>query len=175
MNIHYTARQGHLTPDIKAYCDKRLAELKRMMSFATDVDVILSHEKNRQKAEIHVRAKGAGLVVIEESPDMMSSLHQAFDALEKKIRKEREKFREKKRRGGRERKLFAQPAAEEGEGEKRVIRAAHFSAKPLTVEEAALQLDLKKREVYVFRMEGTEKWAVLYRRKDGHYGLVQPE
>jgi len=175
MNIHFTARQGHLTPDLKAFCDERLDELKRLMSFATDVDVILSREKNRQKAEIHVRAKGGGLVVVEESPDMLNSLHLAFDSLEKKIRKERAKYRERKRRGGRERKSFALPAAEAAEGEKRVIPADHFSAKPMTVEEAALQLDLKKREVYVFRMEGTEKWAVLYRRKDGHYGLVQPE
>ena len=45
----------------------------------------------------------------------------------------------------------------------------------MTVEEAALELDLKKREVLVFRMEGTEKWAVLFRRKDGNYGLVEPE
>jgi len=175
MNIHYTARQGHLTPDIKSFCDERLADLKRLMSFATDVDVIVAHEKNRHKAEIHVRAKGAGLVVVEESPDLMNSLHLAFDALEKKIRKEREKYREKKRRGGRVRKSFALPAVEAGEEEKRVIRAAHFSAKPLTVEEAALELESRKKEVYVFRMEGTEKWAVIYRRKDGHYGLVQPE
>ena len=175
MNIHFTSRQGHLTPDVKAFCDERLAELKRLMGFATDVDVILSREKSRQKAEIHVRDKGGGLVVVEESPDIMNSLHLAFDALEKKIWKEREMYREKKRRGGRERKSFALPAAETGEGEKRVIRAAHFSAKPMTIEEAALELDLKKREVFAFRMEGTEKWAVLYRRKDGHYGLVQPE
>ena len=147
MNIHYTARQGHLTPDIKAYCDRRLAELKRLMGFATDVDVILSHEKSRQKAEIHVRAKGGGLVVIEESPDMMNSLHLAFDALEKKIRKEREKYREKKRRGGRERKSFALPAAEAGEGDKRVIRADHFSAKPLTLMEIAQEIGVHESTV----------------------------
>jgi putative sigma-54 modulation protein len=45
----------------------------------------------------------------------------------------------------------------------------------MTIEEAFLHLDLKKKEVFVFRMEATEKWAVLFRRKDGHYGLVQPE
>jgi putative sigma-54 modulation protein len=175
MNIHYTARQSHLTPEVKTYCERRLTELKRLMGFATEVDVILSHEKNRERAEIHVKAKGAGLVVVEESSDVLSALHMAFDALEKKIKKEREKYREKKRRGGRERKSFALPAAETGEPEKRVIRADYFSAKPMTLEEAALELDLKKKEVYVFRMESTEKWAVIYRRKDGHYGLVEPE
>ena len=120
--------------------------------------------------------KGGGLVVVEESHDMMNSLNLAFDALEKKLKKEREKFREKKRRGGRERKEFGLPAASEpAEAEKRVIRSRYTAAKPMTLEEAALELELKKKEVFVFRMEGTEKWAVLFRRKDGHYGLVEPE
>ena len=61
--------------------------------------MILAHARNRHKAEIHVRAKGAGIVVVEESHDLMNSLNLAFDDLEKKIKKEREKFREKKRRG----------------------------------------------------------------------------
>lgn len=175
MNIHYTARQTHLTPDIKEYCERRLAALERLVSSVTEVDVILSHEKNREKAEIHIKAKGAGLVVIEESHNMLDSLNLAFDALEKKIKKEREKYREKKRRGSRERKAFALPAAEGSESGRKVVRADYFSAKPMTIEEAFLHLDLKKKEVFVFRMEATEKWAVLFRRKDGHYGLVQPE
>jgi len=175
MNIHYTARQTQLTSDIKEYCERRLAALERLLGFVTEVDMILSQEKNRQKAEIHVKAKGAGLVVIEESHDILNSLHLAFDALEKKIKKEREKYREKKRRGSRERKSYALPAIEAGESEKRVIRADYYSAKPMTFEEALLQFDLKKKEVFVFRMSGTEKWTVLFRRKDGNYGCVQPE
>lgn len=175
MNIHYTARQTQLTPDLKDYCARRLSSLAKLLDFATDIDIILSSEKNRQKAEIHVQAKGAGLVVVEESHDMLNSLNLAFDSLEKKMKKEREKYREKKRRGSRERKAFALPAQETGEAEKKVIRSDFFSAKPMTLEEALIQFDLKKKEVFVFRIMGAEKWAVLFRRKDGHYGLVQPE
>jgi putative sigma-54 modulation protein len=174
MNIQYTARQSHLTPEVKAYCDKRLGDLAGMLGPAASVDVILAHEKNRQKAEIHITTKGAGLVVVEESADMLNSLNQAFDALEKKIKKERAKFREKKRRGGRERKSLALPA-EPSEPRKRILRSDFYSAKPMTVEEAVIQFELKKKEVFMFRRESTEAWAVLYRRKDGNYGLVQPE
>jgi len=174
MRTHYTARQAHLTPEVREYCEERLGGLERLLSPATDADVILSHEKNRQKAEVHIRTKGGGLVVIEESADMLVSLAQAFDALEKKLKKEREKFREKKRRGGRERKGIDLPS-EPGETGPKILRADYFASKPMSVEEAVIQLEIKKKEVFVFRMEGTEKWAVLFRRKDGNYGLVRPE
>lgn len=176
MNVHYTARQTTLTPEVKAYSERRLAALNKLLGFVTEVDVILSQEKNRHKAEIHVKAKGAGVVVVEESHEMVASLKEAFDALEKKIKKEREKFRERKRRGSRDRKLFALPESAEGEpGRKRIVKADHYSAKPMTVEEAALELDLRKKEVFMFRVEGPETWAVLFRRRDGQVGLVQPE
>lgn len=174
MNIHYTARQATLTPEIKAYCEKRLSRLKDLVGDVVDVNVILIVQKNRNKAEINVRAKGGGLVVLEETLDMMDSLNRAFDNLEKKVRKERVKGRDKKRRGGRERKILV-PVLEAPEPGKRVIRSNYFSLKPMSIEEALIQIDIKSKEVFLFRRDGSEEWAVVYRRKDGHYGLVEPE
>jgi putative sigma-54 modulation protein len=105
---------------------------------------------------------------------MPNSLNLAFDSLEKKIRKEREKFRERRRRKGRERKDLGLPVEAE-EPVRRIVRSSNYSLKPMPVEEAVLQLDVKNREVFVFRREGSEKWAVLFRRKDGNIGLVEPE
>ncbi len=174
MNVHYTARQIQLAPDLREYCEKRFKSLERLLNFATSVDVILSSEKNRQKAEIHIKAKGAGLVIVEESHDMLNSLNLAFDSLEKKIKKEREKYREKRRRSSRERKGFALPAEAVEKGG-RIVRTDYFTAKPLTLEEAVFRFNLNKKEVLMFRRSGEEKWAVLFRRKDGNYGLVEPE
>lgn len=174
MNVHFTARQAVLTPEIRDYCEKRLGSLRSLSGDIMDVNVILGVQKNRSRAEIHVKAKGASLVVTEESLDMMSSLNQAFDNLEKKIKKEREKWRERKRRGGRERKEFV-AFPETAEAEKRVIRSPVFSAKPLSLDEALAQFESKNRDVLVFRREGSERWAVLFRRKDGNLGLVEPE
>jgi len=174
MNVHYTARQAALTPEIQSYCEKRLGRLKALVDDVLDVNIILIVQKNRSKAEINVRAKGGGLVVVEETLDMMDSLNRAFDTLEKRIRKERAKWRDRKRRGGRERKVLA-PAVEAPEPEKRVVRSPHYSLKPMSIEEALVQLDIKNKEVFLFRREGSEDWAVVYRRKDGHYGLVEPE
>ena len=174
MNVNYTARQATLTPEIRTYCEKRLARLKNLVDDVLDVNVILIVQKSRNKAEINVRAKGGGLVVVEETLDMMDSLNKAFDTLEKRIRKERAKWRERKRRGGRERKVLA-PAVEVPEVEKRIVRANYFSLKPMSLEEAVVQLDAKAKEVFLFRREGSQEWAAVYRRKDGHYGLVEPE
>lgn len=174
MNVHYTARKAALTPEIRAYCEKRLSRLKNLVDDVLDVNITLIVQKNRNKAEINVRARGGGLVVVEETLDMMDSLNRAFDNLETKVRKERAKWREKRRRGGRERKALV-PVLEAPEPEKRVIRSGHFSLKPMSIEEALVQIDIKNKEVFLFRREGVEKWAVLFRRKDGHYGLVEPD
>ena len=177
MNVQYTSRHEPLEPELREFCQARFKALSKLMSFATDVDVITSLEKNRHKAEIHVLAKGGGLMVEEEGPDLAGSLHRAFEHLEKKLKKDRDKFREKKRRGRRERKELASPVepGAPAEPERRFVRAALYSAKPMTVEEALTQFELKKKEVLMFRLEDTEDWAVLYRRKDGRVGLVEPE
>jgi putative sigma-54 modulation protein len=174
MNVRYTARQAALTPEIRAYCEKRLGRLKDLVDDVLDINVILAIQKGRSKAEIHVQAKGRGLVVVEETLDMMDSLNRAFDTLETRVRKERAKWRERKRRGGRERKALA-PAVEAPGPEKRVVRANYFSLKPMSLDEALVQLDAKAKEVFLFRREGSKEWAAVYRRKDGHYGLVEPE
>lgn len=174
MNVQYTARQSTLTPEIKAYCEKRLARLKDLVDEILDVNVILISQKSRHKAEINVRAKGGGLVVVEETLDIMDSLNRAFDTMEKRVRKERAKWREKKRRGGRERKILA-PAVEVPERETRVVRANFYSLKPMSLEEAIVQLDVKNKEVFLFRREGSQQWSAVFRRKGGQYGLVEPE
>ena len=174
MNIHYTARQAEVTPEIEEYCEKRVERMKGLARDVLEINIVLAVEKNRHKAEIQVKAKGGGLVVAEETMEMMNSLKKAFDSLEKRLKKEREKWREKKRRGGRERKTI--PGPEETPGpEKRIVRSQSYSLKPMSLDEAIIQLEVKNRDVFVYRREGSEKWAVVYRRKDGNVGLVEPE
>lgn len=174
MNVHYTARQTTITPDIRQYCEKRLKSLAKILGSVIEVDLIFSVEKYRHKVEINAKAKGSSLVVTEETHDMFNSLNLAFDSLEKKLKKEREKFREKKRRKNREKKAFSS-FLERGEEEKKIIRSTDYSLKPMPLEDALVKFDFDKKEIFVFRKLGSEKWAVLYRRKDGNYGLIEPE
>jgi putative sigma-54 modulation protein len=174
MMVHYTARKTPLTSEVKPYCEKRLKSMDKLMRGVIEVDLIFSAPRNRQMVEIHLKAKGGGLVVQEEGLELMRVLDQAFDNLEKKLKKDKEKLREKKRRRGREIMPEMTPPASAETG-RRIIRSNDVSPKPMTADEAALQLDQTKKDILVFRTFGSERWAILYRRKDGHYGLVEPE
>ena len=174
MIVHLTARQLEITPEVRATCEKRLKAIEKLMGSVIEVDVILSAQKYRHRVEIHVRAKGQGLVVVEETHDLMNSLNEAFENLEKKVKKERAKWREKKRRKGRERKQLGFPQEREEET-RRVVRSDDYSLKPMNLEEALLLFELEKRNIFLFRKAGSENWAVIFKRKDGHIGLVDPD
>lgn len=173
MKISYTARHIQLNPDIKKYCEKRVKALEKFVGHHIEADVILSVEKYRQKAEINLKTKLATLNTVEETHDMFSSLVGAFDHLEKRVKREREKLREKKRRKIKEPEAYS-PVRETGERPKRMIRSQNYSMKPMSFEEAIVQLETRKEDVFLFRTLDAENWAVLYRRKDGNYGLVEP-
>ncbi|MBN2199777.1 MAG: ribosome-associated translation inhibitor RaiA [Candidatus Aminicenantes bacterium] len=174
MNVRLTARRMTLTPEIKLYCAKRLKGLEKSLDAGTEIDVLFSREKRRHGVELRAVSRGLNVTVREESDDVFGALNQAFDSLEKKLKKEKKKLLDRRRRGRRERPA-PPPPEEAAEPAKRVVSAEEFSLKPMTVEEAILNLDLRKGDVFMFRKLKTEKWALVYRRRDGHYGLVEPE
>jgi putative sigma-54 modulation protein len=174
MSLKYTARHTSITPDIKEYCEKRVKSLEKYLGGPVEADLVLSVEKYRKKAEINLKSKKVTMNVTEETHDMMNSLGIAFDQVERRLKKEKDKRRERRRRRTRER-IPLPPEAEEQESRKRVIRSEDYSAKPMTLEEAIMQLNLNKKDIFMFRSLGSQKWTVLYRRKDGNYGLIEPE
>lgn len=174
MNINYTARHTTITPEIKKHCERRLKALEKLLGYPVEADIILSVEKYRHKAEINVKIKGATLNTVQETHDIFSSMGLAFDHIEKRVKKEREKLRGRKRRKNREVVSIDIPPDTEEQGV-RVIPSHEFSLKPMSVEEALLQLETRRKEVFVFRKFDSEKWAVIYRREDGNFGLVEPE
>lgn len=174
MKINFTARHANITPQIKKYCEKRAKNLEKIVRYPIEADVILSVEKYRKKVEIYIKSKRVVLNAAEESHDLLNSLDVAFDNIEKRVKKGREKLRERKRRKNREKEVLP-PSLEMEEQRRRIIRSDDYSLKPMSLEEALFQFDLNKKEVFVFRKLGSEKWNIIYRRKDGNYGLVEPE
>ena len=174
MKINYTARHTKVTDEMKQYCEKRIQSLEKLLGHQIEADVLFSVEKYRQKVEVNLKTKTASLHTIEETHDMSSSLVGAFDHLEKRVKKEREKLRERKRRRVKKIEPFSAPV-EEGERPKRVIRSQSYTMKPMSVEEALVQMETSKEEVFLFRTMASENWAVIFRRKDGNYGLIEPK
>jgi putative sigma-54 modulation protein len=174
MKINYTARHTKVSDEMKQYCEKRIQSLEKLLGHLIDADIMVSVEKYRQKVEINLKTKMAALNTVEETHDMFSSLIGAFDHLETRVKKEREKLRERKRRRVREGETYPS-LMEERDKPKRVIRSQSYTMKPLSVEEARVQLDSGKEDVFLFRILESESWAVLFRRKDGNYGLIEPK
>ena len=174
MKIRYTARNTKVTDEMKQYCEKKIQLVEKLLGYPIEAELIVSVEKYRHKAEISLKTKTAALNTIEETHDMTSSLVGAFEHLEKRVKKEREKLRERKRR--RVKEIGTPPMPRENEKKpKRVIRNQSFTMKPMTVEEAVVQMETRKEDVFLFQVMDTENWAVIYRRKDGNYGLVEPK
>lgn len=174
MKINYTARHTKVSEEMKQYCEKKIQSLEKLLGHPIDADILVSVEKYRQKVEINLKTKMATLNTVEETHDMSSSLIGAFDHLETRVKKEREKLRERKRRKIREAETYPS-LMEEGDRPKRMIRSHSYTMKPLSIEEALVQLDTGKEDVFLFRILETESWAALYRRKDGNYGLIEPK
>jgi putative sigma-54 modulation protein len=174
MSINFTARHTSITPEIRQFCEKRIKSLEKFLGKKFDVDLILSVEKYRHKVDINIRARKSALNTVEETQDMLNSLNLAFDNIEKRVKKENEKLRERKRRKNKEREAFPLPAEAE-EQPRRIIQSKDYSLKPMSLEDAIIQFDLKKKEVFAFRALDSEKWAIIHRRKDGNYGYIELE
>jgi len=173
MIVNFTARHTELTDEIQDYCQKRLERMEKILREVQEIDVILTEEKNRKKVDLQVKRKGEDFVVSEETNDIFNSLNKAFDSLEKKVVKERRKLIQKRRRGSsREEKMGP---AEAQLPAFRLVNFPYYSDKPIPVQEAVMQLEAGKKEVFLFRKEESESWAVVFRRKDGSFGLVDPE
>lgn len=174
ININYTGRQTNISDEIRDFCEKRIKSTEKLISSPAEVDIILSVEKYRHKVEIHISSKGFNLNAAEETRDMISSLGLAFDNIERQIKKEKDKVRHRKRRIRKESETFVV----EGELQnkrRRIIKDDDYSLKPMSVDEAALLFDSKKRDVFVFRTLEKQNWAILYKRKDGNLGLIELE
>jgi putative sigma-54 modulation protein len=137
-----------------------------------EAHVILSHERHLHRAEISVNYHNHPLVCLGENADLFTAIHSAVGKLEKQAIKVRAKWRDNKRVP---RKAAAEEAAAPaGEAEeKKVFRINHHQrSKPMTLEEAMLEMD-KDRDYLVYRDAETERLAVLVRRRDGHFDLVE--
>lgn len=174
MKINYTVRNADITPQIKKYCERRMNSIEKLLGYPVEADLLLAQEKYRQKVEINIKTKGGTLNTQGETQDMLSSLGVAFDNIEKRVKKEKDKLKGRKRRRVREPDVESFPEEPEKTGGK-IVRTREFSLKPQSVEEALMLMESRKYDVFMFRKFDSEKWAVLYRRKDKNIGLIDPE
>ncbi|MDD5542640.1 MAG: ribosome-associated translation inhibitor RaiA [Acidobacteriia bacterium] len=179
MQIDYTGRQMEITPAIKEHTEEHLAKLKRILGEQIKAHVILTVERHRHIAEITVKARWYAMVGVHETTDMYSSILGALEKIEKQAKKLKAKLKQRKRRAPglthiTVNVLEREAAKDTGDG-MRVIKTRRFAVKPMSIEEAAQEVAATRDEFLVFRNAQSDSVNVIYRRDDGHLGLIEPE
>jgi putative sigma-54 modulation protein len=176
MKIHFTGRQIDVTPALRTAAEERLSKLERFLDPLMEAHVILAVEKHRHRAEVVVHGKHVTLSAAAETGDMYSTLARVADRLERQAKKHREKLKvEKHRKGARSSPRRVPESSGTASENPRVVRVDSTPLKPMSVEEAILQLTETEKEFVVFRNSPSRRVSVLYRRKDGNYGLIEPK
>ena len=160
---------------LKSYAGEKLDRLDKFLDNPAEANVVLTVEKFRHIAEITILGDRLNLIGKEETNDMYSAIDMALDKLETQIKKNKQKIRE--RRSGSKasaKEILAEAAAAPKEDVAGGVKIKHIEYKPMDIEEAVLQMNLVKDSFLVFTNARTNQVNVLYRRKDGDYGLIQP-
>ena len=196
MRINVTFRHMEATDALREHAEKRVRRVAKYVHRPIDAHVILSVVKRRHIAEVVLNADRTTMTAKEETGDLYSAIDLASDKLEHRARKHTEKISSHKV-SPRSRRAQVEPPEVVAVPEPRdvpglrmdvpradtfgrrkgpeVIHSKRLPVKPMSVEEAVMQMDLMSNEFLVFRNAATDTVSVVYRRKDGHYGLIAPE
>lgn len=175
MRLDITGRHVTITPALRQLIGRRLARLERVLNDrAISATVILTKEKYRHLSEIAIHARGDHMLrATGEGNAWNPSVADAAARLEQQAHKLKSKYTERKRDGAGARAVRT-PEPEPAPA-RRVIRARRYPVKPMSVEDAALQVEAGDDTFLVFRNADTDAVSIVYRRKDGNIGLIEPE
>jgi putative sigma-54 modulation protein len=175
MQTSVTFKNLDPTDTLKSYVRDKLDRFDRYLDNPAEANVVLLVEKFRHIAEININGDRLTINGKEETNDMYSAIDMVLDKLEKQIKKNKQKIRE--RRPGVNAKNMGLMEADISSPDEELVREVkikNIEYKPMDVEEAVLQMDLLSDNFLVFTNARSDRVNVLYRRKDGHYGLIQP-
>lgn len=159
---------------IKSYVSDKLNRFDKYLYNPAEANVVLSVEKFRHIAEINIIGDRLNINGKEETEDMYSAIDITLDKLEKQIKKNKEKVRERRTGKGKAKEtLIDEAIVIEEDPEKQVI-VKHIDYKPMDTDEAIMQMELANGNFLVFSNARSGLINVIYRRKDGNYGLIQP-
>lgn len=172
-----------VTPAMREYVEKKVSRLEKFFDAPPEreVSVTMSVERGLHRVEVMLQVHGVLFRAEEASNDMYASIDLVVDKLEQQFNKYKSKLNERFRDQGVRTRIAANgwmpdrtEEEEAGPGE-RVVRVKRFPMKPMDVEEAVMQMNLLGHDFYVFTNAATDEVNVVYRRKNGNYGLIEPQ
>ena len=176
MAIVVRGKNIDITPALRDYVEKRIGKITKYFDQLGEITAVLTVEKGRHIVEVTVPVSGMLLRGEEATADMYTSIALVIEKIERQIDKYKTKLARKFRSaGGFKGELITSAAPVDASDEFKLVKTKRFAVKPMAVEEAVLQMNLIHHDFYVFTNADTEEVNVIYRRKDGNYGLIEPE
>ena len=174
MKFTFTEKKMDSSEELRAYAMKKIGKLDRLFKNEGEAYVTFSIERGRHKAEITIHNNGMFYRASELTNDMYASVDSGVAAIERQIRRNKTRLEKKLREGVLEKEVLPvyEPAEDEADDFK-IVRSKRFSIKPMSPEEAILQMNLLGHEFFVFKnMDADEAFSVVYKRQQGGYGLI---
>ncbi|MBQ8057198.1 MAG: ribosome-associated translation inhibitor RaiA [Ruminococcus sp.] len=173
MKITYTARKVNLRDNFKERVEKKLKKFEKIFSEDATANVVVTLNKNNQTVEITIKDNSMIYRAEKTQLEMNDALDKCVDVLGRQLRKNKAKL-EKKLKSGSIDDLFETPVEEAEEEEYKVLRTKSIPVKPITIDEAILQMNMIGHKFYMFTNVDTNEINVVYCRDDGAYGLLEP-
>lgn len=177
MRITVSGKNIEVTPALRNNVERKLLKLEKFFNPDVEAHATLSVQKNRQIIEITIPFNGVILRGEEANDDMYASIDLVVDKLERQVRKQKTKLERRMHEGSlRFQSIPAyEPADQEDVIESKIVKTKRFAFKPMSPEEAVLQMELLGHSFFVFEDDKDGNINVVYKRKDGDYGLIEPE
>lgn len=176
MRIVISGKNISITEALRATVERKLGKFDRYFDDDTEAHVTMSVEKSRHIVEVTIPLNGSILRAEEATDDMYTSVERVLQKLERQIHKHKTKLEKRIKEGAFK---YTQPLFDIGtepeEIQPEVVRIKRFALKPMSVEEAITQMDLLGHDFFVFSNADTNEVNVVYKRKDGGYGLIEPD
>ena len=173
MKVTVVTKNMELTPALKEMVEKKVSKLDKYFERNVSAKATLSVQKNRHRVEVAIPFNGVLLRAEEITDDMYKSIDKVEEKLVRQIRKQRTKLSKRQNNSLRFAELAADDVIEENEG--KLVKTKKFAVKPMNVDEAILQMELIGHNFFVYKDADTNNISVLYKRKDGDYGLLEPD
>ncbi len=175
MKISTRGKNIELTNALKDYVEEKVGRIGKYFENASiDAQVSLGVEKERHQVEVTAFVDGLILRGEEETGDMYASIDGVVEKIERQIRKYKTRINRNLRDKEEFSLSFESDETEEDDIENKIVKVKRFAVKPMSVEEAVMQMNLLGHDFFVFSNAETDDFNVVYRRKDGNYGLIDP-
>lgn len=175
MRFIISGKNIEVTEGLRSAVENKLQRLDKFFASDTEVIITLSVERDRQKIEVTIPMKGQVIRAEQDSADMYVSIDLVVDIIERQIRRYKTKLMNQKLNGAEFKKEFFEEDEDDQDEQIKIVRSKKFAIKPMDVEEACVQMELLGHTFFVFRNADTFEVNVVYKRKNGTYGLIEPE